>query len=100
MTRWAGTSILRRRGALRLSGDNGVDGCESSHDPPILPLRRSLRRGEVPFLSLSFSPSSVAIAEVYYRTLLSSLATSRGREAASNAEDKELRSRVALLRMW
>jgi len=31
-----GTSILRRRDALRFSGNNGVDGCESSHDTPIL----------------------------------------------------------------
>lgn len=38
-----GTSILRRRGALRLSGDNGVDGCEASHDPSLLPPRRSRR---------------------------------------------------------
>jgi len=77
-----GTSILRRRGALRLSGDNGVDGCESSHDPPVLPPRRSRRRGEFPFsaLPLFLSLSLSSIAGIYYRTSLSSLATSRDRE--------------------
>jgi hypothetical protein len=84
-----GTSILRRRDALRLSRDNGVDGCESSHDadPPVRPPRRATPRLEV--RPSSPSPSRFRVPVAIAERLSYVIIVINNFKAANNAEDKK-----------